>query len=148
MTMEMFIMIFIVTILLDVYMMVTDDLCPYGPTITRRINITVGVVVGVLILFVPVPKGLVDGMYALHAYLGNFRFVALIVLAFCAIAHINNRIRARWVSPWATSFRKSDGRLLVFFSAFLATIAVGIVAIVSMMMASPRFGFALILGGL
>lgn len=146
--MEMFIMIFIVTILLDVYMMVTDDLCPYGPTITRRINITVGVVVGVLILFVPVPKGLVDGMYALHAYLGNFRFVALIVLAFCAIAHINNRIRARWVSPWATSFRKSDGRLLVFFSAFLATIAVGIVAIVSMMMASPRFGFALILGGL
>lgn len=146
--MEMFIMIFIVTVLLDVYMMVTDDLCPYGPTITRRINITVGVVIGVLILFVPIPKGMVDGMYALHTYLGNFRFVALIVLAFCAIAHINNRIRARWVSPWATSFRKSDGRLLVFFSAFLATIAVGIVAIVSMMMASPRFGFALILGGL
>lgn len=146
--MEMFIMIFIVTILLDVYMMVTDELCPYGPTITRRINITVGVVVGVLILFVPIPKDMVDGMYALHAYLGNFRFVALIVLAFCAIAHINNRIRARWVSPWATSFRKSDGRLLVFFSALLATIAVGIVAIVSMMMASPRFGFALILGGL
>lgn len=144
--MEMFIMIFIVTILLDVYMMVTDELCPYGPTITRRINITVGVVVGVLILFVPIPKGMVDGMYALHAYLGNFRFVALIVLAFCAIAHINNRIRARWVSPWVTSFRKSDGRLLVFFSAFLATIAVGVVAIVSMMMASPRFGFAWILG--
>ena len=141
-------MIFIVTILLDVYMMVTDELCPYGPTITRRINITVGVVVGVLILFVPIPKDMVDGMYALHVYLGNFRFVALIVLAFCAIAHINNRIRARWVSPWATSFRKSDGRLLVFFSAFLATIAVGIVAIVSMMMASPRFGFALMLGGL
>lgn len=146
--MEMFIMIFIVTILLDVYMMVTDELCPYRPTITRRINITVGVVVGLLILFVPIPKGLVDGMYALHAYLGNFRFVSLIVLAFCAIAHINNRIRARWVSPWSTDFRKSEGRLLVFFSAFLATIAVGAVALVSMMMASPRFGFALILGGL
>lgn len=144
--MEMFIMIFIVTILLDIYLMMTDELCPYGPTITRRINSTVGVVVGVLILFVPIPKGMVDGMYTLHAYLGNFRFVALIVLAFCAIAHINNRIRARWVSPWATGFRKSEGRLLVFFSAFLATIAVGIVAIVSMMMASPRFGFAMILG--
>lgn len=144
--MEMFIMIFLVTILLDIYLMMTDELCPYGPTITRRINSTVGVVVGVLILFVPIPKGMVDGMYTLHAYLGNFRFVALIVLAFCAIAHINNRIRARWVSPWATGFRKSEGRLLVFFSAFLATIAVGIVAIVSMMMASPRFGFAMILG--
>ena len=146
--MEMFIMIFLVTILLDIYLMMTDELCPYGPTITRRINSTVGVVVGVLILFVPIPKGMVDGMYTLHAYLGNFRFVALIVLAFCAIAHINNRIRARWVSPWATGFRKSEGRLLVFFSAFLATIAVGIVAIVSMMMASPRFGFAMILGAL
>lgn len=144
--MEMFIMIFLVTILLDIYLMMTDELCPYGPTITRRINSTVGVVVGVLILFVPIPKGMVDGMYTLHAYSGNFRFVALIVLAFCAIAHINNRIRARWVSPWATGFRKSEGRLLVFFSAFLATIAVGIVAIVSMMMASPRFGFAMILG--
>lgn len=144
--MEMFIMIFIVTILLDVYMMVNDDYFPYNQAIADRISKVVGVVVGVLILFVPIPKGMVDGMYTLHAYLGNFRFVALIVLAFCAIAHINNRIRARWVSPWATGFRKSEGRLLVFFSAFLATIAVGIVAIVSMMMASPRFGFALILG--
>ena len=145
--MEMFIMIFLITILLDIYLMVNDDLFPYSETIANRINKAVGVVIGALILFVPIPKGMVDGMYALHAYLGNFRFVALIVLAFCAIAHINNRIRARWVSPWATGFRKSEGRLLVFFSAFLATIVVGAVAIVSMMMASPRFGFALILGG-
>lgn len=144
--MEMFIMIFIVTVLLDVYMMVTDDLCPYGPTITRRINKVVGVVVWVLVLFIPIPQGMIDGMYALHTYLGNFRFVTLIVLAFCAIAHINHHIRARWVSPWRTGFHKSDDYLTVFFSALLATMAVGAVALISMMMASPRFGFALILG--
>ena len=146
--MEMFIMVFIVTILLDVYMMVNDDCFPYDQTIADRINKVVGVMVWVLVLFIPIPRGMIDGMYALHTYLGNFRFVTLIVSAFCAIAYANNRIRARWVSPWSTGFRKSEGRLLVFFSAFLATIAVGIVAIVSMMMASPRFGFALILGGL
>lgn len=140
--MEIFIMIFLVTILLDIYLMVNDDLFPYSETIANRISKTVGVVLGALILFVPIPKSMVDGMYALHAYLGNFRFVALIALAFCAIAYINNRIRAEW----AFYINKSDGRLLVFFSAFLATIVVGAVAIVSMMMASPRFGFALILG--
>ena len=146
--MEMFIMVFIVTILLDVYMMVNDDCFPYDQTIADRINKVVGVMVWVLVLFIPIPQGMIDGMVALHTYLGNFRFVTLIVSAFCAIAYANNHIRARWVSPWSTGFRKSEGRLLVFFSAFLATIAVGIVAIVSMMMASPRFGFALILGGL
>lgn len=140
--MEIFIMIFLVTILLDIYLMVNDDLFPYSETIANRIGKAVGVVLGALILFVPIPKSMVDGMYALHAYLGNFRFVALIALAFCAIAYINNRIRAEW----AFCINKSDGRLLVFFSAFLATIVVGAVAIVSMMMASPRFGFALILG--
>ena len=139
-------MIFLVIILLDIYMMVNDDLFPYSETIANRISKAVGVVLGALILFVPIPKSMVDGMYALHAYLGNFRFVALIALSFCAIAYINNRIRARWVSPWRTGFHKSDDYLMVFFAALLATIAVGIVAIVSMMMASPRFGFALILG--
>ena len=144
--MEMFIMIFIVTILLDVYMMVNDDYFPYNQAIADRISKVVGVVVWVLALFIPIPQGMVEGMYALHAYLGNFRFIALIILAFCAIAYVNNRIRARWVSPWRIGFHKSDDYLMVFFSAFLATIVVGAVAIVSMMMASPRFGFALILG--
>ena len=91
---------------------------------------------------------MVNGMYALHAYLGNFRFIVLIVLAFGAIAHINHRIRARWVSPGRIGFHKSDDYLMVFFSALLATMLVGTVALVSMMMASPRFGLALILGGL
>lgn len=144
--MEMFIMIFLVTILLDVYMMVNDDCFPYNQTVADRINKVVGVVVWVLVLFIPIPQGMIDGMVALHAYLGNFRFVALIVLAFCAIAYVNTRIRARWVSPWRTGFHKSDDYLMVFFSALLATMAVGAVAVVSMMMASPRFGFALILG--
>lgn len=144
--MEMFIMIFIVTILLDVYMMVNDDYFPYNQTIADRINKIVGVVVWVLVLFIPIPQGMVEGMYALHTYLGNFRFVALIVLAFCAIAYVNNLIRARWVSPWRAGFHKSDDYLMVFFSALLATMAVGAVAVISMMMASPRFGFALILG--
>ena len=146
--MEMFIMVFIVTILLDVYMMVDDDCFPYDQTIADRINKVVGVVVWVLILFIPIPQGMVEGMYALHAYLGNFRFVMLILLAFCAIAHINHHIRAQWVSPSRTGFHKSDDYLMVFFSALLATMAVGAVAVISMMMASPRFGFALILGGL
>lgn len=144
--MEMFIMVFIVTILLDVYMMVNDKFFPYNQTIVDRINKIVGVVVWTFVLFIPIPQGMIDGMYALHAYLGNFRFIALIVLAFCAIAYVNNRIRARWVSPWRTGFHKSDDYLMVFFSALLATMAVGAVAVVSMMMASPRFGFALILG--
>ena len=144
--MEMFIMIFIVTILLDVYMMVNDNFFPYNQAIADRISKVVGVVVWVLALFIPIPQGMVEGMYALHAYLGNFRFIALIILAFCAIAYINNRIRAQWVSPWRTGFHKSDDYLMVFFSALLATMAVGAVAVVSMMMASPRFGFALILG--
>jgi hypothetical protein len=144
--MEMFIMIFIVTVLLDVYMMVNDDCFPYDQTIADRISKVVGVVVWVLTLFIPIPQGVVEGMYALHAYLGNFRFVMLILLAFYAIAHINHHIRARWVSSWRTGFHKSDDYLMVFFSALLATMAVGAVAVVSMMMASPRFGFALILG--
>lgn len=93
--MEMFIMIFIVTILLDVYMMVNDDYFPYNQAIADRISKVVGVVVWVLALFIPIPQGMVEGMYALHAYLGNFRFIALIILAFCAIAYVNNRIRAR-----------------------------------------------------
>lgn len=42
--MEMFIMIFIITILLDVYMMVNDKFFPYNQTIVDRINKIVGVV--------------------------------------------------------------------------------------------------------
>ena len=85
--MEIFIMIFIITILLDVYMMVNDKFFPYNQTIVDRINKIVGVVVWTFVLFIPIPHGMVEGMYALHAYLGNFRFVALLVLAFCAIAY-------------------------------------------------------------
>ena len=49
--MEMFIMIFIVTILLDVYMMVNDDYFPYNQAIADRISKVVGVVVWVLAFF-------------------------------------------------------------------------------------------------
>lgn len=144
--MEMFIMILIVTILLDINLMVIDDTFPYGRTVAKRIGNTVVNVAWLLMVFVPIPQFMVNGMVALHAYLGNFRFVMLILVAFCAIAHTNHRIRARWVSPWRTGFHKSDDFLMVFFSAFLATIFVGIIAFVSMLMASPRFSFALILG--
>lgn len=65
--MEMFIMIFLVTILLDVYMMVNDKFFPYNQTIVDRINKIVGVVVWTFVLFIPIPHGMVEGMYALHA---------------------------------------------------------------------------------
>ena len=144
--MEMFIMIFIVTILLNINLMVIDDTFPYGRTIAKRIGNTAVNVAWFLMVFVPIPQFMIDGMHALHAYLGNFRFVMLILVAFCAIAQINHHIRARWVSPWRTGFHKSDDYLMVFFSAFLATIFVGIITFISMLMASPRFGFALVLG--
>lgn len=44
--MEIFIMIFLVTILLDIYMMVNDDLFPYDKVIANRINKTVGIMLG------------------------------------------------------------------------------------------------------
>lgn len=140
--MDFLLMIFLITILINVRFMLDDELCPYNGDTKERVDTVLKWVMWVTVLFVPIPSIIVDATSATYQYLGNFRFVVLVIALFCAIAVINNYIRQNW----AFCIDKIDGWTTMFASAFYATLVVMGVASVSMIMGSPRFTIGLILG--
>lgn len=140
--MDFLAMIFLMTIVINVRIMLDDELCPYTGDTRERIDTVLKWIQWVTVVLVPIPAMLVSAMNNTHQYLGNFRFVAIVIALFCAIAVINNSIRQRW----AFCVDKMDGWAAMFASAFYATFIVMVVASISMLMGSPRFTVGLILG--
>ena len=135
-------MIFLMTIIINARFMLDDELCPYTDDTKDRIDTVLKWTQWVMVLLVPIPTAMADAISTTYQYLGNFRFVAIVIALFCAIAVINNSIRQRW----AFCVDKMDGWTTMFASAFYATFIVMVVASISMLMGSPRFTVGLILG--
>lgn len=140
--MDFLAMIFLVTIIINVRFMLDDELCPYNGDTKERIDTVLKWVMWITVLLVPIPSTIVDVINATYQYLGNFRFVVIVIVLFCAIAVINNHIR----QDWAFCIDKIDGWTTMFAAAFFATLLVMLVASISMVMGSPRFTIGLILG--
>lgn len=140
--MDFLAMIFLMTIIINVRFMLDDELCPYNGDTKERIDTVLKWVMWITVLLVPIPSTIVDVINTTYQYLGNFRFVVIVIVLFCAIAVINNYIR----QDWAFCIDKLDGWTTMFASAFFATLLVMLVASISMVMGSPRFTVGLILG--
>lgn len=140
--MDFLAMIFLITIIINVRFMLDDELCPYDGTTKERADTILKWVMWITVLLVPVPSTIVDVINTTYQYLGNFRFVVIVIVLFCAIAVINNYIR----QDWAFCIDKLDGWTTMFAAAFFATLLVMLVASISIVMGSPRFTVGLILG--
>ena len=140
--MDFLAMIFLMTIIINVRFMLDDELCPYDGTTKERADTILKWVMWITVLLVPVPSTIVDVINTTYQYLGNFRFVVIVIVLFCAIAVINNYIR----QDWAFCIDKLDGWTTMFAAAFFATLLVMLVASISIVMGSPRFTVGLILG--
>lgn len=140
--MDFLTMIFLITIIINVRFMLDDELCPYNGDTKERIDTVLKWVMWITVLLVPIPSTIVDVINTTYQYLGNFRFVVIVIVLFCAIAVINNYIR----QDWAFCIDKLDGWTTMFAAAFFATLLVMLVASISIVMGSPRFTIGLILG--
>lgn len=139
--MDFLAMIFLITIIINVRFMLDDELCPYDGTTKERADTILKWVMWITVLLVPIPSTIVDVINATYRYLGNFRFVVIVIVLFCAIAVINNHIR----QDWAFCIDKLDGWTTMFAAAFFATLLVMLVASISIVMGSPRITIGLIL---
>lgn len=140
--MDFLAMIFLMTIIINVRFMLDDELCPYNGDTKEHIDTVLNWVMWITVLLAPIPSTIVDVINTTYQYLGNFRFVVIVIALFCAIAVIDNYIR----QDWAFCIDKLDGWTTMFASAFFATLLVMLVASISMVMGSPRFTIGLILG--
>ena len=140
--MDFLAMIFLMTIIINVRFMLDDELCPYNGDTKERTDTILKWVMWITVLLVPIPYTIVDVINTTYQYLGNFRFVVIVIALFCAIAVINNYIR----QGWAFCIDKLDGWTTMFAAAFFATLLVMLVTSISMIMGSPRFTIGLIMG--
>lgn len=146
--MDFLIAMYITIATMSIVLLAGEKECPYDANrVDKFIRIVMWSLFGYLI-FIPTPRFLVDIVNRIHQSIGDFKFFMMWVLLFWLIIRMNNAILNHW------SVRSGKGEIddtisgwIIFFQAgVLSVMIVGVIALVSYILGSPNFSFALILG--